>query len=122
MELFVALITLLVSLFFTVEVGLLAGICTNIVHLALMWSRPKLKIELIEVSVCHKYIIRGQSDVDCLLRKRKGGLVFGRLMSLERIRRITPVCRLIRDVATMLLLIYLLESDNLSQKFLDSSF
>lgn len=69
MELFVALITLLVSLFFTVEVGLLAGICTNIVHLALMWSRPKLKIELIKVSVRHKYIIWCQSKMDFLLGK-----------------------------------------------------
>lgn len=50
-ELFVALITLLVSLLMTVEIGLLAGICANIIHLALMWSRPKLKIELIKVSV-----------------------------------------------------------------------
>lgn len=50
MELFVALTTLLISLLFTVEVGLMAGICANIVHLALMWSRPKLKIELVKVS------------------------------------------------------------------------
>lgn len=49
MELFVTLVTLLVSLFFTVEIGLLAGICANIIHLALMWSRPKLKIELTKV-------------------------------------------------------------------------
>jgi len=48
-ELFVTLVTLLISLFFTVEIGLLAGICANIIHLALMWSRPKLKIELIKV-------------------------------------------------------------------------
>jgi len=41
----------MMSLFFTVEIGLFAGICTNVVHLALMWSRPKLKIEIIEVSV-----------------------------------------------------------------------
>uniref|UniRef100_A0A2S2Q0E8 Sodium-independent sulfate anion transporter n=1 Tax=Sipha flava TaxID=143950 RepID=A0A2S2Q0E8_9HEMI len=47
-ELFVGMITLLVSLFFTVEIGLLAGICANIIHLALMWSRPKLNIELIK--------------------------------------------------------------------------
>uniref|UniRef100_A0A2S2NGJ8 Sodium-independent sulfate anion transporter n=1 Tax=Schizaphis graminum TaxID=13262 RepID=A0A2S2NGJ8_SCHGA len=47
-ELFVTLVTLLISLFFTVEVGLLAGICANIIHLALMWSRPKLKIELMK--------------------------------------------------------------------------
>lgn len=47
-ELFVTLITLLISLFFTVEIGLLVGICANIIHLALMWSRPKLKIELIK--------------------------------------------------------------------------
>lgn len=48
-ELFVTLVTLLISLFFTVEIGLLAGICANIIHLALMWSRPKLKIELMKV-------------------------------------------------------------------------
>ncbi|XP_025200768.1 sodium-independent sulfate anion transporter-like isoform X2 [Melanaphis sacchari] len=47
-ELFVTMVTLLISLFFTVEIGLLAGICANIIHLALMWSRPKLKIELIK--------------------------------------------------------------------------
>ncbi|XP_027850075.2 sodium-independent sulfate anion transporter-like isoform X2 [Aphis gossypii] len=47
-ELFVTLVTLLISLFFTVEIGLLAGICANIIHLALMWSRPKLKIELMK--------------------------------------------------------------------------
>lgn len=46
------MVTLLVSLFFTVEIGLLAGVCTNILHLALMWSRPKLKIELTKVSNC----------------------------------------------------------------------
>jgi len=37
-------------------------------------------------------------------REKRGGLGFGRLMSLERIRRITLVYRLIKDV-TMLLLI-----------------
>lgn len=44
-----ALVTLMASLCFTVEIGLLAGVCVNIVHLALMWSRPKLKIELTKV-------------------------------------------------------------------------
>lgn len=58
LELFVALVTLFVSLFTNVEIGLLAGICINIIHLALMWSRPKLKVELIKVSVRYKYIIR----------------------------------------------------------------
>lgn len=54
-ELFVALITLVVSLFFNVEIGLLAGVCVNIIYLALMWSRPKLKIEMIKVSI--KYML-----------------------------------------------------------------
>ncbi|VVC25468.1 Hypothetical protein CINCED_3A011088 [Cinara cedri] len=47
-ELLITMITLVVSLLFNVEIGLLAGVCANILHLALMWSRPKLKIELIK--------------------------------------------------------------------------
>lgn len=50
------MVTLLVSLFFTVEIGLLAGVCTNILHLALMWSRPKLKIELTKVSFSASFL------------------------------------------------------------------
>ncbi|XP_050539347.1 sodium-independent sulfate anion transporter-like isoform X2 [Daktulosphaira vitifoliae] len=48
-ELFVASVTLLTSLFFTVEIGLLVGVCANILHLALLWSRPKLIIEISKV-------------------------------------------------------------------------
>ncbi|XP_050419849.1 sodium-independent sulfate anion transporter-like isoform X2 [Adelges cooleyi] len=49
-ELFVAIITLMTSLCFTVEIGLLVGVCINIIHLAMLWSRPKLKIELSKIS------------------------------------------------------------------------